>query len=311
MSVLTSPAEVVRASADYDLLLTVADLRIALWSDQPDLKLVADGALNALDDDGDTPDIRILVTWGEPGLFGGQGTGKAFLDPGAVWQVSDEASSYRYRFTSPLLGPLPYKIASFNRDFTRGTVFLNSTARLQWAGFKPLEQPLADLVMLNLLAKGRGIEVRGCGVADAQGQGHLFIGETGTEHRTSARIWQDLPGVSIFSDDRIVLRRLGETIWMYGAGRHDESRWSHPGRAPLRHLYFLKHGAANALRTVSLTDAVSRLFACTASLFRSPDALDFTLAFVDEVAQRIPAYELTFLPDSQILRLIPKGDHAA
>lgn len=311
MSLMTSLDEAVRTSADYELLLTVADLRIVVWSDQPDLKLVADGALNALDDDGETPDIRILVTWGEPGLFGAQGAGQGFLDPGAAWQVSDEAGSYRYRFTSPLLGPRPYKIASFNRNFTRGTVFLNRAARLEWSSFKPLEHPLADLVMLNLLAKGRGVEVRGCGVADAQGQGHLFIGETGTEHRTSARIWRDLPGVSIFGDDRIVLRQLGETMWMYGAAWDDDSRWSHQGRAPLRHVYFLKHGTANALRTVNLTDAGSRLFACTASLFRSPDALEFTLAFVDEVVQRVPAYELTFLPDSQLLRLIPKGDHAA
>jgi hypothetical protein len=304
------PVEAIRTEAGYELLLTVADLRILLWSDQPDLKLVADGGSNHFDDDGETPDIRILVTWGEPGLFGAQGTGHGFLDPDAVWQVSDEAGGYRYRFRSPLLGPLPYKIACFNRTFTRGTVFLNRAARPQWSGFKPLEHPLADLVMLNLLAKGRGIEVRACGVADAQGQGHLFIGETGTEHRASARIWQDLPGVSIFSDDRIVLRQLGETIWMYGAAWQDESQWSPSARAPLRHVYFLKQGAANALRTVSVSDAASRLFACTAPLFRSPEILDFTVACVEAIVQRVPAYELTFLPDSQIIRLIPKGDHA-
>jgi hypothetical protein len=31
-----------------------------------------------------------------------------------------------------------------------------------------------------------------------------------------ARLWKDVPGVTVLSDDRIILRKMDGRIWMFG-----------------------------------------------------------------------------------------------
>ena len=72
----------------------------------------------------------------------------------------------------------------------------------------PLSTPLDELLYGALLARGRGAEIHGCGLIDAHGNGLLFAGRSGAGKTTMARLWQDVPGTTILSDDRIILRKL-------------------------------------------------------------------------------------------------------
>src|SRR3989449_11671129 len=133
------------------------------------------------------------------------------------------------------LGPLPYKVASVDRGFTAGEVWLHQPYFPSGLPVHPLEYPLDELLLIHLLAAGRGVEVHACGVVAPNGQGYLFVGQSGAGKTTMARLWQKAQagGIRILSDDRIILRKSNGTVWMYGTPWHGEAAMACAARAPL------------------------------------------------------------------------------
>jgi hypothetical protein len=280
--------------------LRIADISIAINSNDPELKLQLEGTKNKFLTDEANPDVRIRAALGE---LSEDIIGEKLFDSGSLWQLYNYDGSYIFRFTSLAFGSHPYKVAYFNQDFTYGEVYLHRPFFQNGRPIDPLGYPLDELLTVNLLAKGRGAEVHACSVVDS-GQGHLFVGQSRAGKTTMARLWKDEPGVAVLSDDRIVLRKLDNNIWIYGTPWHGEAGFASPDRAPLTKIYFLSKGMKNELVPISKADAVGRLFVCSFPPFYNQEALNFTLRFFEEVVKSIPCYELKFVPDKQVVEFI-------
>jgi len=281
--------------------LEVADICVMVSSSDPSLKLEARGATEDFLAGQDKPDARVSVAWADLSKVK---LGPKVFDSGALWQLYRRNGSYLYCFTSPIFGPFPYKVASFNSNFTLGEVHLHRQYFEPERALDPLEYPLDELWMINLLGQGRGAEVHACGVVDAQGEGHLFVGQSGAGKSAMASLWQPHKSAKILSDDRIILRKADQKLWMYGTPWHGEAGLSSAARAPLTRIYCLQHGHKNELLPQRAAQAVGRLFACGFPLFHSPGALDFTLAFFEEVVKAVPCFELRFLPDQSVIEFV-------
>ena len=286
--------------------LRIADITIALLSDDSDLKISVDSNIKRFLVEQADPDVRIQAKWGD--LSKGK-VGEKLFDSGGPWQLYRQNQTYLFRFTSPALGSIPYKVGSFNRDFTSGEVCLHRPYFTMGQPLYPLEYPLDELLVVNLLAKERGIEVHACGITDPSGNGRLFIGQSGAGKTTMARLWQNIPGVIVLSDDRIILRQNDGVVWIYGTPWHGEAALACPARAPLKGAYFLGHDEKNEQVPVGKTDAVSRLFACSFLPFYNPGAIDFSLGFLEEILKTVPCYELGFTPDERAVEFILKERH--
>jgi hypothetical protein len=249
------------------------------------------------------PDVHVHAVWGD---LRATDTGTLLFDSGCLWQLYAEAATYCFRFASPAYGVLPYKVARFDSAFTAGEVCLHRPYFGSGGAVSPLEYPLDELLLINLLAQGRGVEVHASGIVDAQGHGHLFLGQSGAGKTTMTRLWQQEPGSTVLSDDRIIVRHLDKQFWMYGTPWHGEARLSSPARAPLSRVYFLRHGQHNALLPQRPTTALGRLFACCFPPFHNPAALDFTLGLLEEVTQAVPCYELGFLPNASVIAFLQR-----
>jgi len=283
------------------LCIRIADITITLTSESPGLTLGVGEIMNRFVVDETAPDIQIRAAWGD--LYEDNG-GEKIFDSGSSWQLYAESGSYRFVCTSPAFGSIPFKVARFHRDFTAGEVYLH---RPYWPSrypLYPLEYPLDELLMMNLLARGRGVEVHACGVVDADGRGQLFLGQSGAGKSTMARLWQKTGMAQILSDDRIILRERGNRLWMYGTPWHGEAEMACPERAPLTGLFFLRQGQSNALTPQRSAEAVARLFACSFPLFYSREALDFTLRFLERTVTSVPCYDLAFVPDAGVVEFI-------
>lgn len=279
----------------------VADITIALSSCDPELKLEVRGATRGFLVEESEPEVNISVAWRE--AQNGNG-GRKLFDSRSLWQLSSEAGRYCFRFTSPVYGPHPYKLASFDSEFTSGQISLQRDYFDPERPVDPLEHPLHELLVMSLLMRGRGVEVHACGLIDGSGRGHLFVGQSGGGKTTTARLWQKHAGVEILSDDRIILRKLDGRLWMYGTPWHGEAELASPSRSPLTAVYFLRHGRSNELTPLSPVEAVERFVTCGFPPFYNPSGIAFTLEFFEDVARAVPCYLLDFVPDAAAVEFI-------
>jgi hypothetical protein len=227
---------------------------------------------------------------------------------GGLWSVFDMPEGYQFCFSTPILGPEPYKSAWFNREFTVGRVAL----QCQFFNFHepvfPMEYPLDELLMIHRLSLGEGVEVHAVGIVDEIGRGHLFLGHSGAGKSTTARLWDAQPGARILSDDRIILRLREGTIWMYGTPWHGDAGVALPECAPLSRMYLLEHAASNELISMPRGQAAAELFARCFVPYHLACGLEFALSFVDRVAQSIPCSLFRFVPDITAVETICRAE---
>jgi hypothetical protein len=282
------------------LTVSIGDIRVAVISHERDLWLQLPQATQRFQVMNDDADVIVGARWGELRNPAENPT----FDSGVLWRLYQHDSTYLFRFTSPAFGPLPYKEASFSSDFTSGEVVLHREYFDHRQPVNPLEYPLDELLMMNLLSRGRGVEVHACGVEDSDGRGYLFVGHSGAGKTTTARLWHSSRRIRVLSDDRIILRRLEGRIWMYGTPWHGEGEFACSRRTPLTHILFLARGEMNEVIPLRPFEALARLMACSFVPFYHAAALHQVLAFFERVAGAVPCCELRFVPDERVLEFV-------
>jgi hypothetical protein len=250
----------------------------------------------------EAPEVDLTVRVGSPRRLD-DSTTRLLFDSDAVWRLYREGAGFRIECTSEAFGEAPYKTAIFDETFTRGTIFMAPHV----ASLNPLDYPLDEVLVANLLGRGRGVELHSCGIIDAQGRGHLFVGVSGAGKTTTARLWEGAAS-GIVSDDRVIVRERpaesGTVLWMFGTPWHGEAELSMAEGVPLAGVYLLVQSEANALRDLEPAEAVARLFRCSFPLFYDAEALDFTLAFLAKIAASVPVRELQFIRDRSVVDLV-------
>jgi len=229
--------------------------------------------------------------------------GKKLFESGAVWQLRRDGSEFVFSFCSPVFGDAPYRVARFNDDFSRGEVLLNRSCLTTDVPATPLDYPLDELLMIHLLANGRGVEVHACGVIDRSGAAYVFAGQSGAGKSTIARLWH-AAGAVILSDDRLILRLRNGRVWVHGTPWHGEQRFASPASAPLSTIYFLTHAPRHTAVPMSETAAAARLFACCFPPFYDRAGLDFTLSMLASVMKLVPAFDLKFMPEPTVVDFV-------
>ncbi len=291
-----------RAAPDArELRLAIGAITTTIISVDPGLALTVPAAVSRFLTAEGTPDIRVEAAWTDAPPAG---TGARLFDSGGLWQLREAGDQLVWTFTSRTFGPEPYKTAIFDRAFSAGAVLLHRPYFAGAGAMYPLEYPLDELVMTNWLALGRGIEVHACAVRDANGAGYLFAGHSGAGKSTIASLWHREPGVTVLSDDRVILRKRGGDIWMHGTPWHGDEPLGFPVATRLTHGFVLEHASGNVRTAMSRPDTVAALFSRSFPPFYSPAGLDFSLGFLADVSGQAPFAALGFVPDAAILDFV-------
>lgn len=230
-----------------------------------------------------------------------RGDGRLLFESGGVWRLFEAAGGYRVECHAAMFGEAPYKIALFDRSFTRGRILLREGTDLP--EMHPLDYPLDEVLLANLLGRRRGIEFHGCGLID-RGRGHLLVGQSGAGKTTSARLWSVDPSVEIVSDDRVIVRSIDGRLRMFGTPWHGEAELSTPASAPLAGIYLLAQAPATELVDLHPAAAAAALFGCTFPPFYDAESLAFTLEILDQIVHSVPVRELRFTPDASAVACV-------
>lgn len=284
------------AVGDVAVHLTCGDARLALTNDELARPfLVADRH----------PDVRIRAFWTDEPIAP---AGKLLFDGGHAWRLYADAAERLLTFRSAINEQLPYKSARFNADFTEGivTLYRPHFADQAVATIDPLDYPLDELLMIHLLSQGRGVAVHGCGLLDAGGRAYVFAGQSGAGKSTLARLCADTPGITLLSDERLIVRTDRPHPTVYGTPWHGDARFVSAASGPLAGIFFLKHASAHALLPVDGALAAARLFSCAFLPFHDAAAVERTVGAVVRATASAPCYELQFTPEPSVVDLLAR-----
>jgi hypothetical protein len=223
--------------------------------------------------------------------------GRQLFDSGSLWSLYREKNGFAFDLATPVLGREPYKRLMTDHAFSRARLLVNGALVEQNVSISPLEYPLDELLVSHWLARGRGVELHGCGLVDAQAGPFLFLGHSGAGKSTTTRLWTAKRNVQVLSDDRVILRRQRGEIWMYGTPWHGEAGFASPQKACVERIFFLEHGHFNRISELPMAEAAAELFARSFVPFHDAALLESVLAFLHDVAGRVPCYRYQFRPD--------------
>ncbi len=208
-----------------------------------------------------------------------------------VQRVGDEAASV-------------YAMAVIQDDWSSGDLYLDVPESSKVVGGllpSPLVYPLTEILMVCLLAQGRGVMVHACGVDDG-GKGYLFSGQSGAGKSTLAGLWSQ--HARILNDERIVLRLRDGYIWMYGTPWHSTFDTVTPEGVPLERAFFIRHAAENSVTRLPPDKAVSGLMARAFLPFWDAGGIAYSLDFTAQIAGQVPFFDLGVVPTPDIIDVI-------
>jgi len=247
------------------------------------------------------PDAIIDISWGGE-----------FWEPGPVlfdagpWRAYPAGDGIQFDFFTHLLGPAAYRRAVFNADFTFGQILLNRRLLGNLGAYYPFEYPLDELASMHRLGRGAGVELHSCGVAIDHNSGFLFVGHSGAGKSTLGKNWVQHRQAPILSDDRVVVTKGDKGYRIHGTPWHGEAGLARNAGVALKEVFLIQHGDRNQAIPMKPTQAATELFARSFVPWYRADALDFTLAFLQQLAAEIPVSTFHCLPDTSSVEYLER-----
>jgi len=298
------------------MVLEVAGIGLEVRPADAAIRLVTDAAHEAFlssDPGGDCATVTLApVGNGRPA----RARGRTVFDTGTVWRLEETSEGQLLTFRSPLYGNEPYLAVEFDPDYSiGGGETVEGGPHLLAGTMHPFVYPFDEVVYLARLSRGRGVLVHGCGLLH-DGRGILLLGTSGAGKSTSARLWAQKPGVTILSDDRIVVRADadGEGYRIYGTPWHGDAGYESPVSAPLGAVFVLEQAPRNRVMEFTNAQAVSQMMVRAFPAMWDRRGLEFAVNFLSQMTGRLPVRKLQFLPETSMIDCVVAalaGDHAS
>ncbi|NLL83610.1 MAG: hypothetical protein GX230_05140 [Lentisphaerae bacterium] len=161
---------------------------------------------------------------------------------------------------------------------------------------------LGFLALGMRLRTNGGVMLHGA-AAVLDGAGVICTGVSGVGKSTISRVLH-AAGALILSDERVVIRHGGDGFRVYGTPWPSSAGFACNGVAPLRGIFFLKHGQSDAVRQLEQRDALRRLIPVSMISWQTPALLDPWLATVERLVTDVPCYLLEFRPTEDVVEVI-------
>lgn len=165
----------------------------------------------------------------------------------------------------------------------------------------PYQHPLFSLALSRLLLRRRATLIHSSVVDD--GGGYLFTAPSGTGKSTMAQLWQSC-GAKIVNDDMLAVRVVGDEVV---AGNIPMPYYIDTQRTvALKGIFLISQSTKNFIRSTSGSAAVLQLLSNTIYHPFEPVGLEQHIRTVDDIARRVPIFELGFRPDTDIVDAVRK-----
>ncbi len=197
------------------------------------------------------------------------------------------------------------RLAVFEPDFRRGSVYVELTRRDLAAYPYPLSAPLDRVLFVNIVAQGLGLMLHACGIV-WNGKGYIFAGPSDAGKTTMSRLWAKASEATILGDECLILRKQEGQFWVHGTPWVGEANLFSPLGAPVEDIFFIRHSQQNSLEPTPPNRAAELLLSQTILTPYDPIAVRSGLDLCLDFVAQIPAYDFGFVPDESVVGLIQK-----
>jgi len=226
---------------------------------------------------------------------------EAFRGKGS-WSMFRNGEEY-YLALNPSFTDEAGCIARFRRPLEKVIVYCGKTDVVESEGItmvrNPFTYPLDQLLLMYALVERGGILVHAAGV-EMHGSGYIFPGRSGAGKSTLARQLIHAGKGEVLSDDRVVVRKVGDNFHVFGTPWPGEAGVAVNKGVPLAGMMFLSHDEHNRVVKLSGAEAVARLLPVVSVPWYDREVTEEILRFCDEFLTEVPAHELSFKPDKDI-----------
>jgi len=240
----------------------------------------------------------------------------AVADSGDSWSMLSDERRHVFQMKVREETEVPDWSITVDRGFNHGRIYC-SDKHITPSGKSLLAHdiicnPLDKILVIHMgLARSSSMLLNAAG-GSIDGQGVLFAGASGTGKSTISRLLSKAPNARFLSDDRIVLRRFGSKLSMYGTPWPGDAGVAVNESVPLKAICFLRHGNRTALTRLDPEEAHSRLTPVTSVPWHEPTLADRAKSLCDFLVERYPAFDLSFRPESDELESVMDDfSHAA
>ncbi|MBI4436440.1 MAG: hypothetical protein HY590_03370 [Candidatus Omnitrophica bacterium] len=208
-------------------------------------------------------------------------------------------------------------LAHLTKDFSEGEVYaapgwvsgplhrLFPPIKPRWP-FTEFMKPLGQILLVHLLSQGEGVVVHGLGIREG-GEGRAFVGPSGSGKSTLAHLFLGTGGVSILSDETVIIRKDGASFFLHGTPWPGDTFRISQESAPLRGLFFLQHASQNSLKPLSLSDFPEVLLPQLFLPHWDGGRIQKALAFCEELFSSVPCYQFGFVKEQSAISFLKEA----
>ncbi|GMQ77048.1 MAG: hypothetical protein BMS9Abin01_2357 [Gammaproteobacteria bacterium] len=227
------------------------------------------------------------------------------FDTGDAWELwaDDRRCVFRTRIRQDDGRPL--WSMTVDRGFNHGRIYCSEKVFVS-SGKSMLarhivQYPLDQLLMIHVaVARSAALLLHAAG-GSIDGAGVLFAGQSGAGKSTVSRLLGNGTSARFLSDDRIMLRRFGGRLSMYGTPWPGDAGIAINESVPLKAICFLRHADDTSLRRLRPEEILQRLLPVASIPWYESELTEKALDLCEFLIDRYPAYELAFRPQANDL----------
>lgn len=226
------------------------------------------------------------------------------FDSTTTWNLYEDGNRYLLRVGHSGEGSFVEQTSAIlDSDFKRGEIYVG-----EWdenVVLYPWNFPLDELFTINYLSMYDGALIHACGV-DLNGRGFLCAGVSGAGKSTMSKLWIKHRNAPVLSDDRIIIQKINDEFYGYGTPWHGDANICLAQSAPIKRVFFIRHGKENRIRKLKESEALSTLIARTFAPYWKSEMMERTVSMYHDLINSVESYELSFVPDESVVEFIEK-----
>jgi len=195
----------------------------------------------------------------------------------------------------------PSTRALITKDFSHVDVWTVGEEPASGKGWVPVKilNPLVEVCLLTRLAREGGLLLHSAGILSPTG-GYIFTGASGTGKSTLSGFFNDC-GASVLSDERMIIRKCGETFAMHGTPWIGSGAFAENESGILTELFCIRHGAQHQIEKLTPGAVLALILPQCFLPHWDRSAMESTMAFLSDLIAHVPCQRLTFAKQPDVV----------